>query len=149
MKTCSVCKNEKTEEEYWPDRRRKNGLMSRCKECNKLQAKKYRASNPNYEKERYQKYKKETRERHLKRKYGVDLIMYEKMLSDQNMACAICGAFEKDQFNEVFHVDHCHETGNVRGLLCRGCNHMLGVAQDNPEIFIRAINYLSRRSRQK
>lgn len=150
MKICSVCKIEKDESEYWPDRRRKNGLMARCKECNKVQARKYRLSTPNYEKDKYQKYKTETRERHLKRKYGISLENYNDMLKEQNNKCAICGDDESYQFKSVFHVDHSHETGEVRGLLCRGCNHMLGVVRDDPQILQNAIKYLSsRKSRQK
>lgn len=149
MKQCSKCKIEKPLSEFWPDRSKRNGYSARCKDCGREYAREYRASRPDYEKTRYQKNKASERERHLKRKYGVDLTSYEKMLTDQNGLCAICDAPESEQFNSVFHVDHCHDTGEVRGLLCRGCNHMLGVVQDKPEILMRAVDYLSRRSQRK
>lgn len=149
MKTCTVCNLEKPITEFWPDRRRKNGLMARCKSCNREQFRAYRASRPNYHKEKYQKYKTETRERHLIRKYGITLDGYRAMLESQNGRCAICEAVEEDQFKRVFHVDHCHATGDVRGLLCRGCNHMLGVVGDDPAVLLRAIEYLSRKSPSK
>jgi hypothetical protein len=76
------------------------------------------------------------------RKYGVTLADYQAMLEAQGGNCAICHALEADQFKGVFHVDHCHATGAVRGLLCRGCNHMLGVVGDDPAILQRAIAYL-------
>jgi hypothetical protein len=102
----------------------------------------WRRSKPDYEKARYQCAKIETRERHLVRKYKVSLSDYKQMLTAQGGRCAICGAPEEQQFKGVFHVDHCHATGRVRGLLCRGCNHMLGVVKDDPAILQRAINYL-------
>jgi hypothetical protein len=142
MRTCSVCQVEKPLDGFWPDRRRKSGLMARCKECSKAQATAYRASKPDYHKEAYAKTKDQTRERHLKRKYGVTLADYDRMLADQGGCCAICLAPEAKQFKGVFHVDHDHATGAVRGLLCRGCNHMLGVVGDDPKILERAIRYL-------
>ena len=149
MKTCTSCKKTRPHDEFWPDKRRKSGLMARCKECRVADTRAYRAARPSYEKDRYQRDKEKARERHLKRKYGVSLDVYTSMLKEQNGCCAICGSLESEQFNGVFNVDHCHATGAVRGLLCRGCNHMLGVVGDNPEILRRAIGYLasSRKSR--
>ena len=142
MKTCTICKTEKPFDNFWPDRRRKNGLMARCKSCNTEQGRAYRAAHPNLGKTIYARTKTETRERHLVRKYGVNLMDYAAMLSTQGGKCAICRASEEDQFKGVFHVDHCHATGKVRGLLCRGCNHMLGVVGDDPKILLRAVKYL-------
>jgi len=142
MKTCTICKTEKPLDSFWPDRRRKNGLMARCKSCNTEQARAYRAARPDREKEVYARTKTQTRERHLVRKYGVNLSNYAVMLSAQGGKCAICQSAEEDQFKGVFHVDHCHTTGKVRGLLCRGCNHMLGVVGDDPKILLRAVEYL-------
>lgn len=76
------------------------------------------------------------------RKYGINLSDYQRMLEQQEGICAICSAPEAEQFKGVFHVDHCHTTGQVRGLLCRGCNHMLGVVGDDPHKLLRAITYL-------
>ena len=142
MKTCTICKAEKPASEFWPDRRRMNGLMARCKACNTEQARAYRNARPNYHKDAYQKNKTATRERHLVRKYGVTLADYQVMLEAQGGNCAICRKPEAHQFKGVFHVDHDHATGAVRGLLCRGCNHMLGVVGDDPAILARAIRYL-------
>jgi hypothetical protein len=116
--------------------------MSRCKECRTAAAKAWRKSKPDYEKARYIALRAETRERHLKRKYGVDLAEYDRMLAQQNGRCAICSKPESEQFKGVFHVDHDHSTGVVRGLLCRGCNHMLGVVKDDPTILLKAVGYL-------
>lgn len=142
MKVCTVCKQSKALSEFWPDRRRLNGLMARCKVCSREQARAYRASRPDYEKRVYAKHRLATRQRHLVRKYGLTLADYDAMLAKQGGNCAICNAPEVDQFKGVFHVDHCHSTGAVRGLLCRGCNHMLGVVGDDPLKLLRAITYL-------
>lgn len=141
-KTCSKCKIEKDVSEFWRDKRRSDGLMGRCKSCKTQAFRVYVADRPDYHKTVYDRTREETRERHLIRKYGVTLAAYDAMLQLQNGRCAICNAPESDQFKEVFHVDHCHSTGRVRGLLCRGCNHILGTVKDNPAILRRAIAYL-------
>ena len=102
----------------------------------------WRDTKPEYEKARYRRDTKGARERHLIRKYGVTLSDYDAMLAAQEGKCAICLAPEATQFKGVFHVDHCHTTGAVRGLLCRGCNHMLGVVGDDPTKLLRAVAYL-------
>lgn len=141
-KLCPNCNVEKPHSDYWI-RRDRNAPAGRCKECSTAAQRAWRRSKPDYERARYQLVKVETRERHLLRKYGVSLADYDRMLVAQNGNCAICQAPEAEQHNGVFHVDHCHTTGRVRGLLCRGCNHMLGVVGDNPAVLERAITYLS------
>ena len=74
----------------------------------------------------------------VKRKYGIDLIQVESMRVAQGNRCACC----KDEFRETPHIDHDHVTGNVRALLCRGCNNGLGCFQDSTERLSRAITYL-------
>jgi len=77
------------------------------------------------------------------RKYGLTIAQYDAMLAAQNSACMICRlAF--DDTPKSIHVDHCHGTGRVRGLLCSGCNTGIGCLQDSPEILRRASEYLRR-----
>lgn len=121
---------------------RRGRHMSLCKDCRTAAQRAWREGKPTYERERYAKDKTAARERHLVRKYGVTLADYQAMLESQGGNCAICHSPEAEQFKGVFHVDHCHTTGAVRGLLCRGCNHMLGVVGDAPEKLLRAIKYL-------
>ena len=66
-----------------------------------------------------------TRNRQLQNTYGISLDDYNKLFAQQGGKCAIC---EKPQseFNYPFYVDHNHQTGKVRGLLCCGCNTGLG-----------------------
>lgn len=129
--------------EYWVRKSRGGQPASRCKPCSVEANREWRKINPDYEKERYQREKVETRERHLIRKYGVNLADYKAMLADQGGVCAICGRPENGEHYSVLHVDHCHTTGRVRGLLCRGCNHMLGHIKDDSGVFLKAVEYLS------
>jgi hypothetical protein len=76
----------------------------------------------------------------LKKKYGMTLEGYRSMVAAQGGCCAICR--EAVDGRRRFHLDHDHATNNVRALLCRACNHMLGNAKDNPRRLMAAIDYL-------
>jgi hypothetical protein len=65
------------------------------------------------------------------------------MLDDQDGACLICGTTDFVGKGPV--VDHDHETGEVRGILCTHCNSGLGFFKDNPVVMKRAIDYIARR----
>jgi hypothetical protein len=142
-KICTNCGEDKPLSDYWMRKSRIGGQpASRCKPCSVEINRQWRKANPDYEKKRYASSIKETREKHLVRKYGVTLDDYDKMLTAQNGCCAICAKPEKNEKHGVFHVDHCHDTGRVRGLLCNNCNQVLGRAQDDREILLRAADYL-------
>lgn len=91
--------------------------------------------------------KRAGRKAHLKQKYNLSLEDYDILLYKQNNKCAICGKENKITENNILskglHVDHCHKTGKVRGLLCYLCNTMIGKAKENPFILISAIKYLN------
>jgi len=72
--------------------------------------------------------------------YGIDPEKYLQMHEDQQGRCAICG--EIPTTKRGLHLDHCHETGKVRGLLCHGCNVGIGSLRDDPELLLKAIDYL-------
>ena len=77
----------------------------------------------------------------LRKKYGLVLAEYQRLLSAQSGTCAICG----DKFSpKVPHVDHDHKTGLVRGILCATCNWGLGSFKDNVDLMEKAITYLRR-----
>lgn len=87
------------------------------------------------------------RNTHLQRNFGIDLAEYQRMFVEQNGVCAICDRPETRQRRGTLRwlaVDHNHETGAVRGLLCSDCNVMLGYAQDSESRMARAIEYLRR-----
>lgn len=83
----------------------------------------------------------------LVRFYGVTHEWYAKTLERQNFACAICKKpaeqnTTRDGKALRLSVDHCHDTGKVRGLLCNNCNRAIGLMSDNEEILIAAANYI-------
>ena len=80
----------------------------------------------------------------LLRSYGITKSDYEKMLSRQGGCCAICGGTETRRASSFFHVDHCHETGVVRGLLCHKCNTAIGMLNDNPDLIRSALEYMEK-----
>jgi hypothetical protein len=72
---------------------------------------------------------------------------YVEMLDSQGGRCAICGDEPGERYSHQLHVDHCHASGKVRGLLCRGCNHMLGVIKDDEVLLFKAVEYLRKSQR--
>lgn len=80
------------------------------------------------------------REASRKHLYGVTSEMFETMLVEQNHSCKICG--KKPRPGRTLTVDHCHETGQVRGLLCTACNVAIGQLGDNEAGLLRALNYV-------
>lgn len=83
---------------------------------------------------------RDQRNEQLKAHYGITLVDYERMLLEQGGACAICGGTATG----TLHVDHDHNTGAVRGLLCRDCNRGLGCLKDNLDALRQAIKYLEK-----
>jgi len=86
--------------------------------------------------------KRADRDGHLRRKFGIGVDDYERMLGEQGGGCGICG--EPPPETGSLHVDHDHESGNVRGLLCVKCNNAIGALQESFDIFQRATDYLDR-----
>ncbi len=81
----------------------------------------------------------------IKRSYGITLKDYQDMFTEQLGLCKICRLPELKRRNGKLlplSVDHDHNTGAVRGLLCCRCNHALGKMRDNPKILRRAAEYL-------
>lgn len=83
----------------------------------------------------------------LSKTYGVSLDDFEAMLEAQNGGCAICAKPHQEVKGERLHVDHCHATGQVRGLLCSPCNHGIGNFKDNVERLKKAAKYLSHKDK--
>lgn len=82
----------------------------------------------------------------LRSKYDITLNEYEELLAKQNGVCKLCGLVEKaiDKYWKSVKrlaVDHCHETGKIRGLLCSSCNIGIGNLKHNPELLRKAALY--------
>lgn len=95
----------------------------------------FRAANPDY-----------ARWMSIKSKYGLTKEQYEELLEKQGGICAICRQPEtrttKAGVTMLLHVDHCHNSGKIRGLLCHRCNSALGLFMESSEILSSAVNYL-------
>lgn len=126
-KRCTRCKEDKDLEDYHRDRSKKDGRKTRCAECEN--ACKRQAYDP-----------KKRKNWDLIRRYGIDLTEYDAMEARQDGLCAICLAEPAETLN----VDHCHDTGTIRGLLCGGCNVALGLLKEKPETIARAALYVAR-----
>lgn len=120
-KLCSYCHDYKSFNQFGTNGNGK--LKSRCKKCQS----KY---NIKYHKEVFRF-----------DRYGITKDIFDKMLTEQNNKCSICEL----KINEnSCHIDHCHSTGEVRGLLCEKCNKGLGQFDDNINYLKNAINYLTK-----
>ena len=163
-KTCKICKQELPEENFYRDGRYPNTLCSYCKTCHKKKTKGYlekykdkkrATSRRYYERNRdrllasqaaYRKHNpsivKETAHRsHLMKKYHLSKEDFSALLESQGGVCKICKT-NNPGWHGRFCVDHNHETGNIRGLLCNNCNVILGHSKDDTEILESAIAYL-------
>lgn len=80
---------------------------------------------------------------HLKRNFGIGLDQYNQLLERQGCRCAICGDHQSELPKRLA-VDHCHDTGIVRGLLCSSCNQAIGALGDTLEAIETAYLYLKK-----
>ena len=109
-----------------------NGYHKKWRKNNKNNLQKYRDENKN-----------NLNNYLLKRNYNITLEEYNELFNKQNGCCAICGRHQSDLKNKLG-VDHNHETGKVRGLLCNQCNLSLGNIKDDIKILYNMINYLKK-----
>lgn len=78
----------------------------------------------------------------MRREYGLTVEQFDAMLISQCGRCATCGEPFGPTRQTFEHIDHCHKTGKVRGLLCPQCNKALGLARDNPMTLFNMYMYL-------
>lgn len=76
--------------------------------------------------------------------YGISIEQYEEMSERQSHKCALC----RRAYARTLHVDHCHETGDVRGLLCNNCNTGIGLFEESIVLFRAATAYLEKYKRR-
>lgn len=114
----------------------------------KSSALKNKARKAAYEKKRYDENKKHFLEKNLRKLYGSNAVdIYNKLHKEQNGCCAICKINENEILNSrgrKLYVDHCHDTGKIRGLLCHLCNFSIGGFRDNVVYLQSAIDYLNK-----
>jgi hypothetical protein len=119
MKQCNKCLKTLDDSMFLPDPKHPEKKRNRCRPCCNEYLRGY---NPEYR----------------MRKYGLTLVQYKSMKAAQADRCAICGGGGK------LVVDHDHDTGRVRALLCLNCNGGLGLFHDSSGVLALAIGYLQR-----
>lgn len=127
-KRCSTCKTFKVRSAFYKSQWR-NGAW--CKVCCVL---------------KYTNNKEKVRWQCLKRAYGIAKVTYMQMFEAQGGVCAICKKPEGHSRFKNLAVDHDHETGKVRSLLCHRCNAGLGNFYDALPLLREAVRYLDRHS---
>jgi hypothetical protein len=115
---------------------------SDCKACCSERAKQWFRDNP-------ERAIANKRKANLAKHYGLTVADYDALLKRQGGVCAICGKDEPNAHGRTgkqfrLAVDHCHDTGQVRGLLCQKCNRAIGLLGDDPVLMRKAISYLLR-----
>lgn len=119
-KVCSRCGELKPYSEF--NQNGKRWLKAQCRSCQKIERRVYQLST-----------------------YGLTLESYDERLKTQGNKCACCGTTEFCDRYGYAHVDHCHKTGEVRGLICRHCNVALGLMGDNLAGVAQSVVYLAKR----
>jgi hypothetical protein len=87
--------------------------------------------NASHKRSKLSKSPDERHDQHLRSWYGIDRAEYLSIFEEQGGCCAICGAKSLGGKSKRFHVDHCHKTHKIRGLLCNQCNTRLGWFESN------------------
>jgi hypothetical protein len=106
---CTKCLQEKSWDEFKLKPGTKRGRSYTCKDCDLLS--------------------------HKLNKYNITETEYVTLYESQNKACAVCEK-ELPLMGKSTHIDHDHETGKIRGILCSNCNTALGLLKDNIDIIL-------------
>ena len=134
-KTCPLCDTEKAVTEFYVDRsgRRKDGYHPWCRPCTLAYNREYIKRNPEGNRLRAQRSR-------VRAKYGITWNQRDRLLALQEDRCAICS--DELTNSKTRHIDHCHKSGTVRGILCASCNLGLGNFKDDPDRLMAAAAYL-------
>ncbi len=128
IKVCPRCKEEKPHSAYYSNKSRADGVQAYCILCCRAKAK---VSGPKY----YQKHREQIRASQLMSRRGVDM----KDVPDE---CQVCGRANGRGKGVV--VDHCHDTGQVRGFLCGNCNVAIGMTDNDSNLLRKLADYLEK-----
>lgn len=154
MKTCNKCKISKELEKFGKDKGKLDGHKYMCKNCHNSTNNSFRKANPETYREANLAYARSTegkaiqRANNLRRKFWSHLTNeqavyeYDKLLKSQNNCCALCGIHQA-LLKTSLAVDHDHDTGLPRGLLCNKCNRF-EVGRHNLKSSEQLVKYLQR-----
>ena len=133
-KPCKDCGEVKPLDEFYSNGR--GGTKTLCKPCDNARRMAWNKANPD-------RFTESVRRRNLKIRYGITVEQYDELFAEQDGRCACCGTTEPGG-NGAFNVDHCHESDEIRGLLCNNCNRGIGLLGDDMDSIWNAILYLVR-----
>lgn len=146
MKRCPKCDTIKPLDTFGANRTAYDGKQPYCKPCSVAAVTKSRHKDPTSHRASSKAWREKNADRHAdnnaKWKYGVEHGTYAKMFEDQGGKCAICETQEPGAGCTRFPIDHCHDTGKVRGLLCNSCNNGIGRFKHDPNLTDAASRYL-------
>jgi recombination endonuclease VII len=160
-KQCTSCLVTKVLEEFYADKKTKDRKSCYCKLCLRERASKWQKKNPERAAARVAKWHNENpgkRAAHMNKyyasgawrenwymgSYGLTVAQVDKMVADQGGKCAICSKSNPGGRGRRLVVDHCHKTGMIRAMLCHTCNTSLGGFMDDPEILMKAVDYIKK-----
>ncbi len=139
-KPCRNCGEVKPLDEFYNQAKSKDGKQYICKLCDAARNKAYREADP--ERRSMQRHRSK-----LKLNYGITVEQYDEMLEAQGGVCACCGAPDPGRGDNRLFVDHCHDSDEIRGLLCHKCNTGIGMLGDNLDGLWQAMLYLVKHER--
>lgn len=135
MKHCNSCNTTKPIEEFYTNydnRNKKSYVRHICHSCDSKKSREYYLANK-------AKILENSKKNHLLRNYGLTQDQFNDMVKAQDGKCAICDIKPP----RTLHVDHCHDTGKIRKLLCDGCNQGIGLFKEDVSRLSSAIKYLT------
>lgn len=127
-KICCKCKEYDHVRSYWRDRESKDGLNHLCTPCARIKNTKY--------------YRKEDWVTRIARSYQLSREQFDALLIQQSGRCAICGVAFMGTHKHRPQIDHNHDTGKNRGLLCLECNLLVGFLERRADKIPMAYAYL-------
>lgn len=147
---CRDCHNAKQRQNYLANHEQRKQKLRDYHELNREamneQSRIYYLNNKDKAQAYYQENKEELAKkdwaRGIYRRYGLTVEEYNNLSEQQNHVCVICQKSANAANSDKLHIDHCHVTGKVRGLLCTNCNNALGRAKEDPRILRAAAEYI-------
>lgn len=161
MKVCKTCGLTKALDDFYRAPGMRDGRRNECKTCNLAakreryladpqaaiaRVKRWQQENPERYRENQRRIrsspagKERQRAGHLRRKYGITVEQYDELLASQGGRCAICRREPRPDIS--LHLDHDHQSGQLRGILCFRCNNALGDFDDDSTLLRAALGYL-------